>query len=324
MENPFGNISINNETTETETETDAVIQQAIQNVNDDVQQATAEELQEDTEPQNTDDQQVEQPLPLSVSSFQPIDGNGNIITQISPAKFDILLKILNVIISNNKNTSGITIKKSKINQSIGSAIISTNLADVFEGQEIDLHITDPKKTIKLFKQFRNDNNIFILDDASNSRFIVTNGEVKLFMPKQLESLTNETSLPDFTGGKAICNFEIDKSTKDIIKGLMLDIESVEYLLQNDTVKAIHIPDTAIYLFPQFINDPDAAKLNEVTADLALRTSAFLPINSTKYEILIGQMSDGTYISWVEALSPGFPNIVIFEKLEDVTGGNLLL
>ena len=105
--------------------------------------------------------------PLSVVNFKPMEEN-EIICQISPAKFDSLLKVLGVLVSDKSSNDSLIIKESNITQNISGAIISSNVEEIFEGKKIDLQIINPKKYLKLFKTFRNNNDIFIL---TNQRVI---------------------------------------------------------------------------------------------------------------------------------------------------------
>lgn len=210
-----------------------------------------------------------------------------------------------------------------ITQNVSGAIVSSNIEDIFEGKKINLQIINPKKYLKLFKTFRNNNDIFIMDDAENSRFIISNGEIKLFLPKQLENLVEVVKIPDLSNCEGLCSIKIDKATRNIITGLSSEASYIDYLIQEDVLKGIHVPDTAIYLFSDYINDAKAAKLDETNADLALRSVAFLSISAEDYEIAIGKQADGSYIS-VTNCNTGFIKVDIFESLEIATGGNILI
>ena len=282
-------------------------------------------LEESSEPEFqavefTDDLTVG--APLSVSNFKPMEEN-LIICQISPAKFDSLLKVLNVLVSEKTSNDSLIIKESNITQNLSGAIISSNVAEIFEGKKIDLQIINPKKYLKLFKTFRNNNDIFILNDVENSRFIITNGEIKLFLPKQIESLVEAVKLPDLSNCEGMCSIKVDKATRNIIMGLASDAAYVDYLIQDDLLKAIHVPDTAIYLFSDYISDLKATKLDETNADLALRSVAYFSIPAEDYEISIGKQPDGSYVSAMSC-NTGFIKIDVIESLEIATGGNILI
>ncbi|HQF37146.1 MAG TPA: hypothetical protein PLL26_05930 [Candidatus Dojkabacteria bacterium] len=260
--------------------------------------------------------------PISLTNFKPLEEN-TILCQISPAKFDSLLKVLNVLVSDKSSNDSLIIKESTITQNVSGAIISSNIEEIFEGKKIDLQIINPKKYLRLFKTFRNNNDIFILDDPENSRFIVTNGEIKLFLPKQIESLVEAVKLPDLSNCTGMCSIKVDKATRNIITGLASEASYIDYLIQDDLLKAIHIPDTAIYLFSEYINDSKATKLDETNADLALRSTVYFTIPAEDYEIAIGKQPDGSYISAMSC-NTGFIKVDVIESLEVTTGGNILI
>lgn len=258
----------------------------------------------------------------SITSYKPLEEN-LIICQISPAKFDSFLKVLNVLISDKSSNDSLIIKDSMVTQNVSSAIVSSNIEDVFDGKKIDLQIINPKKYLKLFKTFRNNNDIFIMDDVENSRFIISNGEIRLFLPKQIENLIETVKVPDLSNCEGLYSIKIDKATRNIIIGLSNEAPYIDYLIQEDTLKGIHVPDTAIYLFSDYISDIKAAKLDETNADLALRSTSFLSIPAEDYEIAIGKQADGTFIS-VTNCNTGFIKVDIYEFLEITTGGNILI
>ncbi len=252
--------------------------------------------------------------------FKPqINNQNNIIVSIAPAKFDGLLKVLGLLIDSN---DPIIIENSTITKNLKSgAIISMDVKDVFK-DNTSLHIVNPRKNIKLFKTLNNNNDIYITEDPDNSRYIVMNGEVRLFLPKQDDSISEyETVMPSLTGVKNLSNFMIDKDTKQIIKELSRDADYIEFLFQDSVMKAIHIPDTAIYIFEKYINDKEASKLDETNAELALRSTSFLPIAADNYELNIGQLKDDSYCSYT-ICDTGYIKVNVFEELENTTGGSI--
>jgi len=259
---------------------------------------------------------------VSITNFKPLEEN-MIISQISPAKFDSLLKVLNVLVSDKSSNDSLIIKESNITQNVSGAIVSSNIEEIFEGKKINLQIINPKKYLKLFKTFRNNNDIFILDDPENSRFIITNGEIKLFLPKQIENLVEAVKLPDLSNCTGLCSIKVDKASRNIIMGLANEAQYIDYLIQDNLFKAVHIPDTAIYLFSDYVNDLKATKLDETNADLALRSIAYFPILAEDYEIAIGHMPDGSYVSAMSC-NTGFIKVDVIENLEIATGGNILI
>lgn len=270
-----------------------------------------------------EDESTVSPL-TAVTGFKPLDlEEDNLICQISPAKFDSLLKVLNVLVTDKSGSDSLVIKDSNITQNFAGAIINSDVQDIFDNNQINLQIINPKKYIKLFRNFKNNNDIFIMDDPGNSRFIITNGEIKLFLPKQMEALVEEIQVPDLSECELLCSTKVDKSTRNIIMGLASDTEYIEYLIQDNLLKAIHVPETAIYLFNDYLNDPKAAKLDETNADLSLRSTVSFPIPAEDYEISIGKMPDNSHVL-VTRCNTGFVKVDIFESLEVSTGGNILI
>ena len=247
-----------------------------------------------------------------------------IIGEITPVNFDSLLKLIDVIIR-EKPTDNILIRESKLRQSTNNCIIEANMGSVldYNGKKLNIDIINPKKYVPLFTQFRSDNNIFILDDDSNSRFVITNGEIRLFLPKQevtaqiIENINTDNA-------EVVCSFTIDKETRKIIRNLSKGIDYIEYLLQESTLKAVHIPNIAIFKFNKFINDAKASKLDETNADLALRSNSFLPVEADSYDLSIFKLKDNTYTSVAKCKVGGNIDVTITELIDDVTGGNLMI
>ncbi|MFW6219588.1 MAG: hypothetical protein ACOC33_01965 [bacterium] len=258
--------------------------------------------------------------PFTVSSFNSINGDNKILAEISPAKFDSLVKILSLL---DKSQDAIIIQNSSIIQQYKRGILHADIKEIFDEKEVNLQILNPKKNIKLLKQFKNNNNIYIIDDDENSRYVLTNGEIKLFLPKQSSDSLKSVQMPDYSGSSAVCNATLDKDSSRTVDGLAADSNYIEYLIQDDNLKAIHVPDTAIYVLNDYIQDPQASKLDETNADLTLRTEVYLPVVADEYKIQIGKLPDETYFSYT-VCDTGLIKMNVFENLDLTTGGNLLL
>ena len=229
-----------------------------------------------------------------------------------------MTKVLTILVNNKPDR--IVIRGSRINETVQGSIITADVEKIL-GPNINFEITDPKKHVDLFKSFKGNNNIFILDDPENTRYIITNGPIKIFLPKQVDQLVGETTPPDMSNAQGVCFKELSKDIKDDIKGLAKHSDSIEYLIHNNEIKAMHIPDTGIYRFEEFIKDPDIAKLDETNAQLVLKSEFFLPVDADMYRIDIVKNQDGSMIS-VTQCNAGMVKIAIFEQLEDTTGGNI--
>jgi hypothetical protein len=250
-------------------------------------------------------------------------GEVKTIASFTPAKFDALIKILSLF---DKSNESIKISESTIIQPFQSAVAIADCSQLFDEQEVTLEIVQPKKYIKLLKNFRNNDNINIIDDGENNRYVITNNEIKLFLPKKAEVTTDDDDLlPNFEGSQVTYGINIDKETAKQLSGLSNDSEYIEYLIQDNQLKGIHIPDTAIYLFANFLKDAEAKKLDETNADVMLKTGVFLSIPADDYGIEIGQLKDGRYFS-ITNCNTGLiqVSVKVIEILEETTGGNLLI
>ena len=276
-------------------------------------------------------QPIQQPIPEQgpldsiTESFSPNVEDKKIIAAITPADYDNMVKILQILNKEN-NDESITIKQSQIKQGQTDCVIEANIQEVLKnknGEFVDLDIINPKKYIKLLEQFKSQDDIFIIQDNENSRYIVTNGEVRLFLPKQDDTnVQQDAQTFDMSGCETICQFEVDKDIRKIVKNLAKDQDYIDYLFQGGVVKAIHIPDTAIYTFPEYKGDPAAQALDETNTELALRSSNFLPVDADIYTVYIIKLTNGKYASISDCKS-GKIAIRTTEICDLATGGNLL-
>jgi len=265
------------------------------------------------------------PLDSITESFSPNVEDKQIIAAITPADYDNMVKILQILNKEN-NDESITIKQSQIKQGQTDCVIEANIQEVLKnknGEFVDLDIINPKKYIKLLEQFKSQDDIFIIQDNENSRYIVTNGEVRLFLPKQDDTnVQQDAQTFDMSGCETICQFEVDKDIRKIVKNLAKDQDYIDYLFQDGKVKAIHIPDTAIYTFPEYKGDLTAQALDETNTELALRSSNFLPVDADIYNVYIIKLTSGKYAS-VSDCKSGKIAIRTTEICDLATGGNLL-
>jgi len=265
------------------------------------------------------------PLESVTESYQPNVNKQQIIAELTPGDYDNLTKVLNLL-NKDSNSDSISIKESTITQGNSDCIIQADITSVLvskDGNTVNLDIINPKRYLKLLEQFRSNNNVFIIDDDENSRFILTNGEVKLFLPKSDNTLEQDVETFDISNGVGVCQSQIDKDMRKIIKNLSKDQDYVDFLIQENDLKAIHIPDTAIYTFPKFKTDEKAQNLDETNADLALRCSNFLPVEADNYDFYVVKISDDAYVGITDCRVGGKIDIRVSESLEISTGGNLL-
>jgi hypothetical protein len=293
-----------------------------------VQQVQTQQPVQEQQPVQVQQVQQEQQAPLSNinNAFTPNVNEKKIIAVISPGNYDNMIKILQVL-NKDKGDDAIIIRNSMITQSQADCIIEANMSSVLKnkaGELVSLDIINPKKYIKLLEQFKSQDDIFIIDDNENSRYVITNGEVRLFLPKQDSKIeAQEAENFDMTNAQSICTLEVDKDIRRIVKNLAKDQDYIDYLIQDNQVKAIHIPDTAVYTFPNFKNDEKAQKLDETNSDMTLRSGNFLPVEADNYMIYIITLGKDKYASVADCKVGGKIDIRVTELCDLCTGGNLL-
>jgi hypothetical protein len=239
--------------------------------------------------------------------------------ELEPAKFDALTKLLSLL----QEFNAITVNNGVIIQTInkGTTLLYTSISKLI-GQDINITILNPKKYIKLFKFVKGNNNVIIYDDPHAQRYIITNGDIKLFLPKQLEDLVLTTAdLPDFSSAVTVgLPIKIDANYKNNIKSLIGGEDHVDLLFEEGQLKSLYIPDTAVYTFTAYVGK---TSLDENNAELMLRSYSFGIVDGDEYTFTIGKLNDEDY--WmVTQVNTGLVDVMVFEKIQAVTNANLLL
>jgi len=244
---------------------------------------------------------------------QPI--SMQLVSTMNPAQFDSLIKTISLL----EKQECIIINNSKICQSIspGVTIIKTDLQPII-GDNISMHILNPRKAIKLFKSIKGNSNIAIYDDSSQQRYVVTNGAVKAFLPKQASELDEGVTEPDLsefsTVGKTIT---ISKEIRSSISPVLGECDHCELLIHDNQLKGVYVPETAVYLFEEYANEP----IDETNADINLKSYSFLGLDADTYDIIIGE-KDKTY--WMMIRATGASLIDVLESVQEVTDESFLL
>lgn len=102
----------------------------------------------------------------------------NVLNKISPGKWEALIEVLDFLTKDSDDI--VVIQDSIILHSLKTGgILRANLLELFDNQKINLHISSPKKWVRLFKMLKSDD-VYIIEESN--RFIVTNGQIKLFLP----------------------------------------------------------------------------------------------------------------------------------------------
>ena len=240
-----------------------------------------------------------------------------VLKKISPAKWEALIDILEFLTKDSDES--VVISNSIIMHQLKSgSILKADLKEVFDNQNIDLHISSPKKWVRLFKMFKNEN-VYIIEESN--RFIVTNGQTKLFLPRQLNTVVSQLEFPDFEQTRNIANQIIQKESRDKIINLSKGLSYIEFLIKDNNIKIVNIPNTALFIIPEFMKDPEIRSLSVDNADLLLRSSTFLPYPAETYQIIIGLNNLNDKYFMVSSCKTQLISIEIYEVLNDATGIN---
>jgi hypothetical protein len=236
------------------------------------------------------------------------------LLDLSPAKFDQLTKILGLL----QDQGVIAINNSVICQGLtgGSTILKCDISQI--SPNIELHISNPKKYVRLFKFIKGTGNIKIIDDDEQKRYIIINNEMKILLPKQLDSVIDDLTPPDLSGVQLIGKpIKITKDLADSFKNFKSGSDHVEILIHNNVICSVYFPETAI------INFPDVKeKIDETTADLILKSYTFLAVDSDEYDVCIGKQNNDYWM--LTSSKIGIIDVFLMEKIEEQSRENLLI
>ncbi len=239
------------------------------------------------------------------------------ICKINPGKFDAFIKVLSIL--NEKNV--IIINNGTICQSInnGSAIVTANLSNLIDSTNaINLHILNPKKYLKHFKNIKGDSDISFIDDAQHQRYIVTNGDMSIYLPKQIEALENEVVQPNLSNAEPVGQtIEIDKEVRSIITTMASDSPFIDLLINNNQLKGVSIPETAIYSFKDYVKD----NIDDSNCE-KLRAYSFLQVPGDTYKISLGKVNGNTWS--LTFINTGLVTISVLENCQPVSDDNLII
>lgn len=254
---------------------------------------------------------------VSSNDSNIISDDDVVLKKISPAKWEALIDILEFLTKDSDES--VVISNSIIMHQLKSgSILKADLKEVFDNQNIDLHISSPKKWVRLFKMFKNEN-VYIIEESN--RFIVTNGQTKLFLPRQLNTVVSQLEFPDFEQTRNIANQIIQKESRDKIINLSKGLSYIEFLIKDNNIKIVNIPNTALFIIPEFMKDPEIRSLSVDNSDLLLRSSTFLPYPAETYQIIIGLNNLNNKYFMVSSCKTQLISIEIYEVLNDATGIN---
>jgi hypothetical protein len=236
------------------------------------------------------------------------------LLDLSPAKFDQLTKILGLL----QDQGVIAINNSIICQGLlgGTTILKCDISQI--SPNIELHISSPKKYVRLFKFIKGTGNIKIIDDDEQKRYIIINNEMKILLPKQLDSVIDNLTPPDLSGVQLIGKpIKITKDLADSFKNFKSGTDHIEILIKNNNICSVYFPETAIINFPDVKENVD-----ETSADLILKSFNFLTVDSDEYDICIGKQNNDHWM--LTSSKIGIIDVFLMEKLEEESHENLLI
>jgi hypothetical protein len=250
----------------------------------------------------------------------PVNTSGmTLLCSLEPANFDALTKILAFL----QDSDAIVIKDSKIVQSLkkGSTILYTDISQAARNANLNFTVLNPRQHLKRFKFVKGNRNVDIFDDVEHQRYIISNGDVKLLLPKQLKDLeVTPADIPDFNGIVKVGNsIKLNSDYSSNIRSL-IGSSQIDLLFEGEQLKALYIENEVIYTFNDYVGKTN---IDENNNDLMLRSFTPLCVNGEEYEISIAKKSDLDY--WIfTKVNTGLVEVQIFEKTQPVTNTNLLL
>ena len=244
------------------------INQQINNINSQTQQ-----IQPDTLSQ-VNSTPTQQPLSIVTSQPPTLENGQELICSMTPGTFDSFIKVISLL----DEKSIINITQSKILQLINNntTILQTNISQLCGNKEIDLHILKPKDNIRLFKAIKDNNDVYFVNDIVNKRFQIISGDIRIWLPKQIEEIAAEVTAPSFSIDQIIGEAVIiSKEERSKIISLTSGNSAITLLLNNNQLMGYLIPEKVEATFKQFTGH----KISEKSATLKLISSSLLNIPS---------------------------------------------
>ena len=249
---------------------------------------------------------------LEEDKTPPVPEGMNLICTMTPAEFDSFAKTLSIL----SDGPVISIDESKIRQQYknGIAILLTDISQIFNKKQISFSILNPKKYVRLFKNLKGNNKVVIVEDVQNQRYVITNKSIKLFIPKPIDETLEDIAVPDLSNSEPLgTTIKLDKETAGQISGLTSNSETgIEFLIHNNTTKGIYVPDTAVYLFPNYVDE----NIDETSAELQLKSISFLSVPADNYEITLYKTGDKYWL--IQKANTGITEITTLEELTPVS------
>lgn len=203
------------------------------------------------------------------------------LCELDVNKFDALQKIVQFL----ENCEHVLIRNGSINHYVNSVIVSVDLTELL-GDDFNLDIINPKKYTKLFKSMVR-KNIKLYDDSEMNRYIISNNEIKLFLPKLAKTNSDNENLR-IDNLKPVGGAIKIKDNKKSIKTFIGSGE-VKLLLHEKQLKGVLVDDVGIYQFPEHEDD----NFQESECE-TLVSYGFLNVDAAEYLVQLGKDSNSKY------------------------------
>lgn len=232
------------------------------------------------------------------------------ICTINPTNWTNLITLLKPL----EKQGSINIQKSLIFQDVnkGVAILYANISTLI-GENVTFDIINPGRFIKLFKLLESkDKDVNIFEDEENESFVIISNNIKLFLPKHIDSISSANKKPNLTEYKSIGKCIIlDKNHKRDIDTLIRSeaVDFVDLLISDDQFVGFEVKEMGIYLFTGYEN----TNMDKKKADIVLKSLAFMLFPGEEFEINVGKKNN-EYIL-VTRINTGFLNVQLIENLE---------
>jgi hypothetical protein len=235
----------------------------------------------------------------------------HLICELTPADFDIFIRILDIITKENKD-SMVVIRKSILKRTILETFLQADLKPIFN-IPVNIDIINPRKYLQLFKLFKNDKNIIFKKNDKEQSIIVSNNEIIVNLPQIDEESFFDFGDIDFTNASVILKTIIDKPTIKKIKNIEKNADTVDLLIKDEKLKGILTSENgfpiATYIFSDHQNE---SNINIENSDLALRSANFIPIDSDEIELSIVKTINTGYVIITRCTIGGKVDVFITE------------
>ena len=162
--------------------------------------------------------------------------------------------------------------------------------------------------------------VYFVNDIVNKRFQVISGDIRIWLPKQIEEIAAEVTAPSFSIDQIIGDaVVISKEERSKIISLTSGNSSITLLLDNNQLKGYLIPEKVEATFKQYTGH----KISEKSASLKLISSSLLNIPSDG-DTIINIAKQGENYWMITKINTAMVEIILLESLTASTDEVLLL